>query len=159
MQRTDGNIYGTTLSGGSALSTRIVFRLNTGLSPFVKLLPALGQVGSVVQIYGTNLAGTTAVSFNGVPCATADASFPDTGLGSGPGGRHYRSNPGDDSLGQPNQQRRLHGASLTGPSARTSAHTLANRGGVSSGLKGAGDHSAPFPCAIKQLFRDGLSSP
>jgi uncharacterized repeat protein (TIGR03803 family) len=66
IQRTDGNLYGTTRTGGSALSTGVVFRFNTGLSPFVKLLPALGKVGSVVQIYGTNLAGTTAVSFNGL---------------------------------------------------------------------------------------------
>lgn len=76
VQRTDGNIYGTTLSGGSVLSTGVVFRLNTGLSPFAKLLPALGQVGSVVSIYGTHLAGTTAVSFNGVPSTTVTQASP-----------------------------------------------------------------------------------
>jgi uncharacterized repeat protein (TIGR03803 family) len=76
MQRTDGNIYGTTRSGGSVLDTGVVFRLNTGLKPFVKLLPALGQVGSVVAIYGTQLAGTTAVTFNGVPSTAVTQASP-----------------------------------------------------------------------------------
>jgi uncharacterized repeat protein (TIGR03803 family) len=76
MQRTDGNIYGTTRTGGSVLDTGVVFRLNTGLKPFVKLLPALGQVGSVVSIYGTHLAGTTTVSFNGVTTTAVTQASP-----------------------------------------------------------------------------------
>ncbi|MGA8150428.1 MAG: choice-of-anchor tandem repeat GloVer-containing protein [Terriglobales bacterium] len=62
MQATDGNFYGTT-----AFTHGTVFRLSMGLGPFVKLLPAVGQVGSVVQILGNNLTGSTRVTFNGVP--------------------------------------------------------------------------------------------
>jgi uncharacterized repeat protein (TIGR03803 family) len=76
MQRTDGNLYGTTRTGGSLLDSGVVFRLNTGLKPFVKLLPALGQVGSVVSIYGTHLAGTTSVSFNGVVTTAVSQASP-----------------------------------------------------------------------------------
>jgi len=45
----------------------VIFRFETGLSPFVKLLPAVGPAQSVVQIYGPNLTGATSVTFNGVP--------------------------------------------------------------------------------------------
>jgi uncharacterized protein (TIGR03437 family) len=36
-----------------------------GLGPFVKTLPTFGSVGGSTDILGTNLTGTTAVSFNG----------------------------------------------------------------------------------------------
>jgi len=62
MQATDGNFYGTT-----RLTHGTVFRLSMGLGPFVKLLPASGKVGSVVQILGNNLTGSTSVTFNGLP--------------------------------------------------------------------------------------------
>lgn len=38
-----------------------------GLGPFVETLPHVGQVGAVIQILGTDLIGTTSVSFNGTP--------------------------------------------------------------------------------------------
>jgi uncharacterized repeat protein (TIGR03803 family) len=70
MQKTDGNLYGSTTLGGSSnklVALGAIFRFETGLSPFVKLLPAVGPAQSVVQIYGPNLAGATSVTFNGVP--------------------------------------------------------------------------------------------
>lgn len=38
-----------------------------GLGPFIKLVSAIGKVGSRVQILGQGLTGTTAVMFSGVP--------------------------------------------------------------------------------------------
>ena len=38
-----------------------------GLGPFVETLPTVGSVGARVILLGTNLTGTTAVSFNGTP--------------------------------------------------------------------------------------------
>jgi len=77
MQKTDGNIYGTTSTGGNINtpeSLGTVFRIKTGLSPFVKLLPALGNAGSVISVYGPNLAGATSLTFNGVPATITQAS-------------------------------------------------------------------------------------
>jgi hypothetical protein len=37
-----------------------------GLAPFVKSLPGYGKVGAQVDILGTNLTGTTSVTFDGV---------------------------------------------------------------------------------------------
>ena len=63
IQGTDGSFYGTTYAGGSS-SNGTVFRLSVGLGPFVKTLPTSGTVGASVIILGTNLTGTTGVSFN-----------------------------------------------------------------------------------------------
>jgi uncharacterized repeat protein (TIGR03803 family) len=64
MQHTSGVFYGVTSSGGTGhLGT--VFDIGTGLSPFVKLLPASGKVGAKIAILGTNLSGITSVTFNG----------------------------------------------------------------------------------------------
>jgi uncharacterized repeat protein (TIGR03803 family) len=72
MQSTDGNLYGTTLSGGdlncgSNLGCGTVFRLSLGLSPFVETRPSSGKVGAAVTIQGTNLTGATSVTFDGTP--------------------------------------------------------------------------------------------
>ena len=64
VQTTDGSFYGNTYSGGTS-NVGTVFKLNVGLAPFVKLLPARGKVGRVVDILGNNLTGTSAVTFNG----------------------------------------------------------------------------------------------
>jgi uncharacterized repeat protein (TIGR03803 family) len=61
LQATNGNLYGTSNAFGT------VFRLSIGMSAFVKTLPAAGVVGEVVEILGTNLNGTTSVTFNGTP--------------------------------------------------------------------------------------------
>ena len=64
VQDTNGNLYGTTASGG-ANDFGTVFSLSVGLGPFVETLPASGKVGATVKILGTNLTGATAVAFNG----------------------------------------------------------------------------------------------
>jgi uncharacterized repeat protein (TIGR03803 family) len=61
---TDGKLYGTTPGGGTN-SFGTVYRLDIGLSAFVQTLPAAGKVGATIRIEGTNLTGTTAVSFHG----------------------------------------------------------------------------------------------
>lgn len=64
LQATAGGLYGTTSSGGAANGT--VFSLSLGLAPFVMILPASGKLGAAVKILGTNLTGSTSVTFNGV---------------------------------------------------------------------------------------------
>ncbi len=78
MQHTDGKIYGTTSQGGTSINCDsfdsigcgTVFSLDLGLVPFVTFVVPSGKVGSVIQILGTDLTGTTAVSFNGVPASS-----------------------------------------------------------------------------------------
>jgi uncharacterized repeat protein (TIGR03803 family) len=73
VQDTDGNLYGTTLYGGTDLACDnppgcgTIFSLSVGLRPFVKLQPTSGGVGEPVEVLGSNLTGATAVSFNGTP--------------------------------------------------------------------------------------------
>jgi uncharacterized repeat protein (TIGR03803 family) len=74
LQATDGNIYGTTVSGGPHRAGT-VFRLSIGRSPFVSALPASGSVGDTVRILGSNLTEATSVAFNGTPATfTVNAS-------------------------------------------------------------------------------------
>ncbi len=64
VQDTNGVFYGTTSLGGTgAFGT--VFSLSVGLGPFVETRPTSGKVGKVVKILGTNLTGSTSVTFNG----------------------------------------------------------------------------------------------
>ena len=70
MQSTDGNFYGTTFSGGQGgLSGEMgtIFRLSTGLGPFVKLVRSAGKVGQSGGILGQGFTGTTGVFLNGTP--------------------------------------------------------------------------------------------
>ena len=65
---TDGNLYGTTSMGGNGCnggSCGTVFKISTGLTPFVTIQPAFGPVGTPVTILGMNLGGATGVAFNG----------------------------------------------------------------------------------------------
>ncbi len=64
VEATSGKLYGTTAAGG-ANQFGTVFSVNVGLGAFVQTLPVFGKVGSAVKIQGTNLTGTTAVSFHG----------------------------------------------------------------------------------------------
>jgi uncharacterized repeat protein (TIGR03803 family) len=64
VQATNGDFYGTTRYGGTN-GDGTVFSLSVRLGAFVKTLPASGMVGSAVTILGNNLAGATAVIFNG----------------------------------------------------------------------------------------------
>jgi uncharacterized repeat protein (TIGR03803 family) len=63
-QATSGILYGTTWYGG-ANGEGTVFSLSVGLRPFVETRPTAGKVGANVIILGTNLKGTTSVTFNG----------------------------------------------------------------------------------------------
>ncbi len=67
VQATDGNLYGT--AGGGADGCGTIFRLSVGLGPFVKTLPASAKVGAAISILGTNLTGSTGVTFNGTAAA------------------------------------------------------------------------------------------
>jgi len=69
LQGTDGSFYGTTHGGKGT-----VFKLSTGLAPFVKTLPTSGKVGSAVKILGSNLTGATEVTFNGTAATFAVVS-------------------------------------------------------------------------------------
>ena len=73
IQATDGNFYGTTYgaaSNGRQVNAGTVFRLSMGLGPFVTVQPPAGPAGKTVTILGTNLAGTTSVTFNGTPVSS-----------------------------------------------------------------------------------------
>jgi uncharacterized repeat protein (TIGR03803 family) len=64
-QATNGTFYGSTYKGGSPSKNGTIFSLSMGLGPFAETLPTAGKVGESVMILGTNLRGTTAVSFDG----------------------------------------------------------------------------------------------
>jgi uncharacterized repeat protein (TIGR03803 family) len=68
LQDTNGTFYGTTFYGGTGPcegACGTVFSLSVGLGPFVEPQTAFGNVGSLVKILGTDLAGATSVTFNG----------------------------------------------------------------------------------------------
>jgi uncharacterized repeat protein (TIGR03803 family) len=69
LQNTNGTFYGTTEEGGSSVvctsGCGTVFSLATGLTPFVTTILTAGSVGNQVGILGTNLSGSTSVTFNG----------------------------------------------------------------------------------------------
>lgn len=70
IQHTNGDFYGATTTGGNLSGNNgTVFRLSTGLGPFVKTLPTAGAVGTAVKILGTDLTGAAAVAFNGAAAA------------------------------------------------------------------------------------------
>ena len=73
VQGTDGNLYGVTFSGGSA-NEGTAYRVTTGLSPFVKLLPVAAAAGSTITIFGTAAGGATRVTFGGVPASFTQVS-------------------------------------------------------------------------------------
>jgi uncharacterized repeat protein (TIGR03803 family) len=70
VQATDGSFYGATINGGGSLNCGTggcgtIFNLSVGLNPFVKLRPTVGEAGLPVTVLGTDLTGTTKVTFNG----------------------------------------------------------------------------------------------
>jgi uncharacterized repeat protein (TIGR03803 family) len=72
VQATSGNFYGTTY--GFTCGPGTVFRLSVRLGPFVETLPKSGKVGTKVIILGTNLTGTSSVSFHGVETEFTEVS-------------------------------------------------------------------------------------
>ena len=61
VQATDGTFYGTTTAPSGT-----VYSLSLGLRPFVKPQPAAAKPGSIIEVLGPDLTGTTRVTFNGV---------------------------------------------------------------------------------------------
>jgi hypothetical protein len=59
VQDTNGTFYGTTPD--------TIFSFSVGLGPFVKTQTTSGQVGAAINILGSDLTGTTSVTFNGTP--------------------------------------------------------------------------------------------
>lgn len=68
VQATNGLFYGNTYFGGRD-DDGVVFSLDNGLSPFVTFVLMAGKVGQTVPVLGQGFAGTSAVSFNGVPAS------------------------------------------------------------------------------------------
>lgn len=66
VEDTDGTFYGLT---NAPPNKGTVFRLSLSLKQFVETLPNSGKVGTEVTILGTNLTGTTGVTFNGTAAA------------------------------------------------------------------------------------------
>lgn len=97
VQDTSGKLYGTTSQGGANYGHGLcpedcgtVFGLSVGLGPFVETVPTSAQMGRSVVVLGTNLNGTTGVTFNGtaaiftVESATAIKTTVPTGATAGP---------------------------------------------------------------------------
>ncbi|HTS34864.1 MAG TPA: choice-of-anchor tandem repeat GloVer-containing protein [Candidatus Solibacter sp.] len=64
IQATNGSFYGTTIYGG-ATGFGTIFAMSVGLHAFVETQTTSGNVGAAVKILGTDLIGSTSVSFNG----------------------------------------------------------------------------------------------
>jgi hypothetical protein len=64
MQATNGTLYGTTTDMAEGVAGT-VFSFSMGLGPFVRTVPTSGSVGRNVRILGTDLTGSTSVTFNG----------------------------------------------------------------------------------------------
>jgi uncharacterized repeat protein (TIGR03803 family) len=74
VQATDGNLYGLTYSGGTD-NDGSVYRVSLGLNPFVETVTNFGKVDAKIILLGTDLTGTSAVSFNGTSATfTADSA-------------------------------------------------------------------------------------
>jgi uncharacterized repeat protein (TIGR03803 family) len=68
IQDTNGELYGLTEEGGANFyDSGTIFSLSVGLGPFVTTQPSSGKAGTPVRILGTNLIGSTSVTFNGTP--------------------------------------------------------------------------------------------
>lgn len=65
VQGTDGKLYGLTRFGG-VHDDGVVFTLDLGLGPFVRVVGNYGRVGQIRSILGQGFSGTSSVSFNGL---------------------------------------------------------------------------------------------
>jgi uncharacterized repeat protein (TIGR03803 family) len=65
MQHTNGKIYG--LADGGPMNLGLLYSLDAGLNPFIKLVSSSAKVGIPIKILGQGFTGTTNVSFNGTP--------------------------------------------------------------------------------------------
>lgn len=64
-QATNGEFYGTALGGGY-YGDGDIFSVSEGLAAFVETNPTSGKVGSKITILGTDLTGSSSVTFNGL---------------------------------------------------------------------------------------------
>jgi len=64
VQDTNGKFYGSTDTDG-ANEVGTIYKLAVGLGPFVETQTSSGNVGAAVKISGTDLTGSTSVTFNG----------------------------------------------------------------------------------------------
>jgi uncharacterized repeat protein (TIGR03803 family) len=74
VQRTNGQFYGVTFTGGSspcnygnAPGCGTIFSLDMGLAPFVAFVRGAGRVGQNFGLLGQGFTGTTSVSLSGTP--------------------------------------------------------------------------------------------
>jgi uncharacterized repeat protein (TIGR03803 family) len=65
VQNTNGTFYGVTASGGPENPYGMIFTFSDNLSPFVETVPAIGEPGTPVRVFGAGLARATRVSFDG----------------------------------------------------------------------------------------------
>jgi len=70
VQGTDGNLYGTTSSGGinglNCFECGTVYSVSLGLSPFVRTVPTSGKATQTINLLGQGFTGATSVTFNGL---------------------------------------------------------------------------------------------
>ena len=70
LQHTGGVFYGSTAVGGINNGVDGTFySFDVGAHPSVRFLPETGKSGDTIEILGQGFAGTSAVSFNGIPAA------------------------------------------------------------------------------------------
>ena len=66
----NGTFYGTTMQGGAYqgndVGHGVFYSFSNGLKPYIVLQYPRAKIGTSIGIFGVDLTGTTAVSFNGV---------------------------------------------------------------------------------------------
>ena len=88
MQHTNGKLYGVAYSQNLDDHQGVVYSLDLGLPPFVKVVPTSGKVGTIITILGQGFTGVGAthdVSFNGIPALWVEG-FPTYLKAAVPGG-------------------------------------------------------------------------
>lgn len=74
IQDTNGTFYGTTYGSGNRSLDGTIFGLSMGFGAFIETQTSFGHVGARVKILGTNLTGSTGVTFNGTAATFTVAS-------------------------------------------------------------------------------------
>lgn len=64
LQSTNGTLYGNA-GGSEGTNSGAIFTVSIGAQPFVAMTPTFGKAGTKVIILGTNLSGSTSVTFDG----------------------------------------------------------------------------------------------
>jgi uncharacterized repeat protein (TIGR03803 family) len=68
LQHTSGRLYGVTPGGGTS-GLGVLYSLDLGLEPFVRVERPFGKVGQTGGILGQGFTGTTSVLLNGTPAS------------------------------------------------------------------------------------------